>query len=153
MFEGDSTKRRLAVLERVGIASPCSAPWEEMVGDDYVRFCEKCEKNVYNLSILSRAEAEALLEEREGKTCVRFYRRSDGTMLTMDCPVGVRRKRVTRVAATAGALLAALVTACKATHTQGTDDPPIPLPSTPPATSAAVSAIPSPPVPPVAKPK
>jgi hypothetical protein len=25
--------------------------------------------------------------------CVRFYRRSDGTMLTQDCPVGVRAAR------------------------------------------------------------
>jgi hypothetical protein len=26
--------------------------------------------------------------------CVRFYQRKDGTLLTADCPVGVRRKRL-----------------------------------------------------------
>jgi hypothetical protein len=45
---------------------------------------------------------------------VRFYQRADGTVLTADCPVGVRRKRVRRgvlVAAGAGALAAAAASA------------------------------------------
>ena len=71
-----------------------------MVGDDRVRFCGQCAKNVHNLSALSRGEADALLREaqaveaaRTGAMCVRLYRRTDGTVLTADCPEGVRRKR------------------------------------------------------------
>ena len=80
-----------------------------MVGDDHVRFCGKCEKNVYNLSSLSREEAEALLVAKEGKMCVRIFRREDGTVLTDDCPVGVtkRRRRRAAVAAVGGGLMAA----------------------------------------------
>jgi hypothetical protein len=102
--------RRLPTLDDVKVASPCSARWDEMVGDARVRFCAHCEKNVFNLSAMTRPEAEALLAEKEGEMCVRFYRRADGTMLTADCPVGVRRKRVRRIAALAagaGALAAA----------------------------------------------
>jgi len=94
-------RHRLPMLDAVSIASPCSARWEEMVGDDRARFCGKCEKNVYNLSALTREEAEAVLRAKEGELCVRLYRREDGTVLTQDCPVGVRRKRMRVVGALA----------------------------------------------------
>ena len=32
--------------------------------------------------------------EKEGRLCVRFYTRADGTVLTQDCPVGLRAVRV-----------------------------------------------------------
>jgi len=59
-----------------------------MVGDDRARFCGQCQKHVYNLSSLTADEAVALIREREGGLCARFYRRADGTVLTSDCPVG-----------------------------------------------------------------
>src|SRR5689334_4619149 len=88
------TTRLPVLLENVRIATPCSADWSQMAGDDRVRFCGGCEKNVYNLSAMTRAEAEALVREREGRLCVRMYQRADGTVLTQDCPVGVRRTRL-----------------------------------------------------------
>ena len=93
------------MLESVQVASPCSAEWNDMVGDDRVRFCNSCEKNVYNLSAMLAEDAERLLVERTGNDlCVRFYQRADGTMMTADCPVGVTRKRRKKVAlAVAGA--------------------------------------------------
>ena len=39
---------------------------------------------------MKREEAEALLLTTEGRLCVRFYRRADGTILTQNCPVGLR---------------------------------------------------------------
>ena len=88
-------------LDRIRIASPCPITWEQMVGDDSVRFCNHCRLNVYNLSELSKADAEALLASTEGRLCARLYRRSDGTVLTKDCPVGLQalRRRVARTAA------------------------------------------------------
>jgi hypothetical protein len=86
-------KHRLPMLSRVEVAKPCNASWEDMRGDDRVRFCGKCEKNVYNLSELGEDEAEALIYEHEGKLCARFFRRTDGTVLTNDCHVGTRRRK------------------------------------------------------------
>jgi hypothetical protein len=102
-------RRGLPVLDDVRIAAPCKADWDGMAGDDHVRFCVQCEKNVYNLSSLSREEAEALLAAKEGKMCVRIFRREDGTVLTDDCPVGVKRRRRRRaaVAAVGGGIMAA----------------------------------------------
>jgi hypothetical protein len=87
-------KRALPMLDEVRVASQCNANWNEMVGDDKSRFCGKCEKNVFNLSAMSREEAELLMLEKEGNLCIRLYRRKDGTVLTQDCPVGVRKKRL-----------------------------------------------------------
>jgi hypothetical protein len=87
-------------LDDVKIAAPCRASWERMTGNDRVRFCDSCNLNVYNLSGMSKNEAETLVGNSEGRLCVRFYRRADGTILTKNCPVGLRavRRRVSRIA-------------------------------------------------------
>lgn len=96
----------IEVLNNVRVASPCSVPWNKMHGDDRVRFCSQCELHVFNLSSLSTNEAADLVLKTEGRMCVRFYRRSDGTMLTSDCPIGLRaiRRRFHKVAAAIAAL-------------------------------------------------
>lgn len=99
-------------LNNIKVASPCPADWNEMYGDDRKRFCGDCKLNVYNLSGMSRDEAEALVMNAEGRLCVRFYRRADGSVITADCPVGWAKVRErTRLFATATAsLLMALFT-------------------------------------------
>lgn len=84
---------RTSILDGIEIASPCHAGWEDMAGDERSRFCGQCRLNVYNLSAMTRGEAEALVAEKEGRLCVRFYRRRDGTVLTQNCPVGWQRER------------------------------------------------------------
>ncbi len=83
-------------LDGLTVATPCRAAWDEMSGDDTVRFCARCEKHVYNLSALSRLEAERLVRQAEGELCARFYRRPDGTVVTRDCPPEPRAASVGR---------------------------------------------------------
>jgi hypothetical protein len=82
-----------------------------MAGDGRVRFCSECARNVYNLSGMSRREAEALVRNTEGRLCVAFYRRADGTILSADCPVGLGglKKRLVAVGAFGVALLLAFL--------------------------------------------
>lgn len=102
----------LGALERIRVASPCPAKWEDMIGDDRVRFCGSCAKNVYDLSAMTRDEAEAFLAEKQGPgVCITMRKRADGRVLTVDCPVGVRRRRfglgvIAFAAAAAGAACA-----------------------------------------------
>lgn len=107
-------------LEDLRIASPCSASWENMIGDDQVRFCNHCRKNVYNLSSMTRSEAENLITRKEGKLCAMLYRRKDGTVLTTDCPVGRKgwRKRMALRVACLMTILAAPVLSLFRTSTQ-----------------------------------
>ena len=92
-------------LDRVRVASPCPESWEGMTGDDRSRFCGRCRMNVYNLSGMTRPEAEALVSRREGRVCIRYFQRADGTIQTLDCPVGLSALR-RRVAAFAGKIVA-----------------------------------------------
>ena len=87
-------------LDNVRIAAPCNVDWDTMYGNERVRFCDQCQLNVYNLSEMTRAEAERLIGSAEGQLCVRYYRRRDGSILTRNCPVGLRalKRRMSRVA-------------------------------------------------------
>ncbi|MCA9818564.1 MAG: hypothetical protein H6677_16725 [Candidatus Obscuribacterales bacterium] len=82
-----------------------------MTGDEKMRACSLCSKNVYNISNMTRQEAEDLLLSNEpGSVCVGYFRRSDGTIVTDDCPVGLKRLRngcrwLLRTAAAAVSLL------------------------------------------------
>lgn len=83
------TKRSIP-LERINVASPCKADWNKMTGNDQVRFCSECQLNVYNLSNMTRESAENLVQSTEGRLCVKFYKRADGTVISQDCPVGLK---------------------------------------------------------------
>ena len=86
-------------LSKVRVASPCPADWDSMIGDERVRFCGQCELNVYNLSAMTKAQAENLIAGTERRLCIKFYRRRDGSILTKDCPVGLRalKQRMSRI--------------------------------------------------------
>jgi hypothetical protein len=103
--------QRTSPLDYVTVAAPCSAGWDNMVGDERVRFCGQCQLNVYNLSAMTKQDAERLVAQTEGRLCIRFYRRADGTILTRNCPRGVRalKRRLTR---TATACASAVISFC-----------------------------------------
>jgi hypothetical protein len=84
---------RKSNLDRLQIAAPCSADWNRMSGNDQVRLCHLCNKNVYNISDMTMVEAEQLIRDSQQSPCVRLYRRKDGTVLTDNCPMGLRQLR------------------------------------------------------------
>lgn len=83
--------RQRVNLDDVAIAAPCRIDWNDMVGTDQIRLCGQCNLNVYNISEMTRKEAEDLLTSHKGSHfCLKIFRRSDGTILTKDCSVGRR---------------------------------------------------------------
>jgi hypothetical protein len=102
----------MKTLENIRIASPCRADWNEMTGDDRTRTCATCAKQVFNLSEMTRAEAEAVIAEKHGNLCARYYQRADGTIMLADCTVGGSGARarsfVLATALAAGAVYAKL---------------------------------------------
>ncbi|MBA3542548.1 MAG: hypothetical protein H0T79_23230, partial [Deltaproteobacteria bacterium] len=93
MIDEVAARAKLPVLDNIRVAAPCTADWKQMTGDARVRACGDCNKNVYNLSDMTRDEAQALIVEKEGRLCIRYFQRADGTILLKDCGVGVRRRR------------------------------------------------------------
>jgi hypothetical protein len=95
-------------LDGLTIAVPCTVPWDSMSGDARRRFCSKCRLHVHDVSAMPRADAIAFLASKApgARTCVRFFRRPDGRVLTDDCRAAVRALR-RRTWLAAGLLLGA----------------------------------------------
>lgn len=104
-LEEREVRRGPVRLARLTIATPCKQRWEDMVGDERVRVCAGCEKPVFDLSAMTMEDAEAVLGTRGVTPCVRFFKRADGTVMTSDCPIGKRPRRI-GLALAAGALAA-----------------------------------------------
>lgn len=95
------------MIDNIRIASPCAANWEQMKGDDRVRRCDDCNLNVYNLAAFTEAEIRELVANSKGRLCGRIYQRRDRTVLTQNCPVGMRAvaRRISRIAGAVFAFL------------------------------------------------
>jgi hypothetical protein len=106
-----------SILDRINIPSPCAARWDEMVGNEEVRFCLHCSKHVNNLSQMTRKRALALVARSKGRICVRYERRADGRLRTAEpqSPLYQIKRRASRLAA--GAFTAAL-TLCSSAAAQ-----------------------------------
>lgn len=83
------------LMKSAEIAAPCSANWDQMTGDDKMRFCSECKLHVVSAAAMTDEEVLAALQRavQGEEVCMKIYRRADGTFLTKDCPVGVQRLR------------------------------------------------------------
>ncbi len=61
-------------IDSISVSSPCSEDWEKMHGNDRVRFCDHCAKNVRDLSAVRRKEAMRMVQASGGGLCVRYVK-------------------------------------------------------------------------------
>lgn len=92
-------------IEEFKPASPCSSAWEQMEGTARVRFCKRCQHQVYDFNAIELPEAEDIIFKMEAKKGATLYKRSDGRFLTSDCPVGAKSAQTRLLAIVGGALL------------------------------------------------
>jgi hypothetical protein len=77
----------LAQLTSVPLERPCEVPWDEMVGDDRVRHCAQCARDVLDLSAMSALEAEIrLLNAGTHQPCIRYAIDRTGAVLHTEPP-------------------------------------------------------------------
>lgn len=96
-------------LDRININTPCEADWNQMIGNEQVRFCRHCNLSVHDLSAMTRREAMRLVIKSKGNLCARYTRRPDGKVQTTDLvlhQIHAVKRRASRLAA--GAFTAAL---------------------------------------------
>ncbi len=74
---------KITFLDSIKVESPCSESWEEMRGNEQIRFCSHCAKNVHNLSEMTRKQARKIVAASNGGICVRYVRRPDGRIQTI----------------------------------------------------------------------
>ena len=58
--------------QAIKVAEPCTEEWNEMTGNDQVRFCSHCAKSVNNISEMTRGRAKRLIRKSNGSLCIRY---------------------------------------------------------------------------------
>jgi hypothetical protein len=102
-------------LDSIQVASPCSQDWDEMSGNEKVRFCDHCAFEVNNLSALKRKQALRLVRESEGRICVRYVKNPE-----TNAPVFAEKLyQITRRAGIAAGVLGASLTLSTLAYAQG----------------------------------
>jgi len=137
---------------------PCSEPWTSMQGDERVRHCGACERDVYDLSAMTELEAEVrLLNASDVTPCIRYARDLDGHVVHRAAPRRYAPQHATAAAAALSVTLAASMV--HATDRQPAQciayEQPAPAPpaSAPPSSGAAMAPAAAPPsIPPIPPP-
>ena len=55
---------------------PCSTKWDEVMAGDGVRYCPRCNRDVYNFLAIDDAEIQSLVSHHRGRLCARSCRRA-----------------------------------------------------------------------------
>lgn len=107
--------------KQIEIKTPCTADWDSMIGNDRVRFCEHCNLSVNDLSQLTPKRVRRLITKSNGRLCVRYRRRPDGSPVIKELPARLLTigRRVSRIAT--GAFTATLSLSSAVSQT-GTDN-------------------------------
>jgi ankyrin repeat protein len=71
-FNEDTRMSKKDLLNAIEVKSPCGESWDEMQGNETVRFCSHCSKNVNDLSKMTRKDALRLVRRSGGNLCVRY---------------------------------------------------------------------------------
>jgi hypothetical protein len=83
------------------IAEPCHEDWDAMTPRERGRFCDRCSKDVHDLSGMTEDEAREFLRERAGtRICVNYRHHGDGR-IQFRAPSRVATATATVIAATA----------------------------------------------------
>lgn len=101
------------------VKDPCSESWDEMTGNDEVRFCSHCAKSVNNISTMTRKEARKLVLRSNGTICLHYIQnpRKGGPLFA---PQLVKIARRTGLAA---GVLGASIAAAQPVFAQGSPQP------------------------------
>src|SRR4051794_38589712 len=90
------------------VSSPCPMSWNDLAGNDRIRYCGKCKLNVYNLADMKSEEVEAIVRKTEGRLCGRLYLRGDRTASLRACPSSAKRVLLRRTVTAASVLVLAV---------------------------------------------
>lgn len=64
--------KRSRFIDSVRVNEPCSEDWNEMTGNEKVRFCSHCSKHVNNISEMTPRKAAKLVMKSNGNLCLHY---------------------------------------------------------------------------------
>ena len=72
-----------SLLDSIDVPAPCPKSWDAMTGDNKARVCASCEKDVHNISGMTRGEVKKLLFQSNESVCIRMEKDADGRIKTL----------------------------------------------------------------------
>ena len=97
---------------------PCPEDWDRLSPEERGHFCATCQTKVWDISSMTKAEADTLVREQAGDLCVSYRERADGSVIYKPEPVVPAQRLLRRLPAAAG--LSLMLAAC--TPTSGEKD-------------------------------
>ena len=87
-------------VEFPALSFSCPQLWAGMAGNERTRFCDVCQKNVHNLSMMNTEERRALLASTGESPCVVYFKHVNGTPIdvTALCEGSSLKKKLTQAA-------------------------------------------------------
>jgi hypothetical protein len=120
----NDTDQSDSILNRVCIAMPCNIGWDNMKGNDEVRLCGGCDKNVYNISAMSKKRAEEILSSPH-LPCLRISRDQNGKLITDDCHFFFKpARKIWRTVLSLASSIIALISAMQPAQAQAQNESP-----------------------------
>lgn len=103
-----------ASVEFPALSFSCPKLWSQMQGDEKTRFCDVCQKNVHNLSMMNKGERRALMASTGESPCVAYFKHlNDGTPIDVTAlSDGNSLKQILTQAALVSLSSMTLMTAC-----------------------------------------
>ncbi|MFK7985054.1 MAG: hypothetical protein AB8I08_03410 [Sandaracinaceae bacterium] len=129
-------------IDRIRLRTKCRERWDRMgpsdaeLGPDTVRRCNRCQRDVFDLSKMTEGEIETLVTGAGAQPPLRLHRRSDGRVVTASCPPRDETPLLYGIGAAAGGAM--LATSLFATSQLGAMD--VQPSSSPSALSVATPA-------------
>jgi hypothetical protein len=84
----------LVQLTTEPLARPCDEPWSAMTGNERVRHCASCDRDVWDLSAMTAREAELRLLNAPAIPCINFRRDENGRLISRPDPASRPTARV-----------------------------------------------------------
>jgi hypothetical protein len=104
------------VINAIEVKEACSESWDEMQGNDQVRFCSHCAKDVNNISEMTRKEALRLVRRSEGNLCIRYIKDPKTSRPLFSEKIYKKTRRAGRLAA---GVMTASISLSSAAYAQG----------------------------------
>lgn len=70
----------------IAVRTPCPMKWQELNGSGPTRFCDQCSLHVHDAVQLPERTARAMIEEADGRVCMRLTYDERGRLLFADTP-------------------------------------------------------------------
>lgn len=102
-------------VDALKVYEPCTQDWEDMTGNEKVRFCSHCQLSVNNISEMTQTEAMRLVRNSSKRICVRYIKHPK-----TQAPVFADKLyKITRRAGIAAGVLSASLAASAVSYAQG----------------------------------